>query len=458
MRAYRRLWRIALILIVIGTGLLPRGAFAAHEGRVFGTGGEGVWLKAAARLDAGRVTLLSEGTPLHLLQGPLRAGNDLWWARVEASGQEGWIVADYLLMETTAAATATPAAAAPPPAAPTALGIGGWAKVINTYSTSGLRLRADAAPWAALLAIIPEGSLVQIVGAPKAGGNGNQWYQIAAAGQVGWSDGTYLEPAAAPAASTPAPAPAPTATPIPSTPPPPATAPTPAAAPTTTGLVAGVWAIVTDTTGTTGLRLRAAPAPWEQLIAILPEGAKLKILEGPTNGGNGNAWYRVAWDTSWGWVDGTYLVASGAPVNGTAPATPVATPVSTTSGGTASGNAVVQVALAQVGKQYVWGSTGPDTFDCSGLTVYVARKALGVTLPRVAAEQALAGIHVEEANLLPGDLLFYQNTYQPGITHVGVYIGNRRWVDAADESTGVIVSGMDEFYWKSRYVGARRIT
>ncbi len=454
MRAHRRLWRIALILIVIGIGLLPRGAFAAHEGRVFGTGGEGVWLKAAARLDSGRITLLSEGTPLHLLQGPLRAGDNLWWARVEASGQEGWIVADYLVMDTTAAATATPAAPTPTPAAtPPTLGVGGWAKVINTYTTTGLRLRADAAPWAELLAIIPEGSLVQIIGAPKAGGNGNPWYQIAADGQAGWSDGTYLEPATAPAASTPAPAPAPTATPAPSTTAPPAAAPTPVAAPTTTGLAAGVWATVTATTGTSGLRLRAAPAPWERLIAILPEGTKLKILEGPANGGNGNAWYRVAWDTSWGWVDGTYLVASSAPA-----AAPVATPVNTTGGGTASGNALVQVALAQVGKKYVWGGTGPDIFDCSGLTVYVARKALGVTLPRVAVEQALAGVHVEEANLLPGDLLFYQNTYQPGITHVGVYIGNRRWVNAADESTGVIVSSMDESYWKSRYVGARRIT
>ena len=371
-----------------------------------------------------------------LSEGPLRAGDDRWWARVEASGQEGWIVAAYLLMDTHAAPTPTPTATPP------TLGVGGWAKVIDTYTTSGLRLRADA-PWAELLAIIPEGALVQIVGAPKAGGNGNQWYQIAADGQVGWFDGTYLEPAAAPA---------PTATPVPS-----AAAP-PAAAPTTTGLAAAVWATVTDTTGTSGLRLRAAPAPWEQLIAILPEGTKLKILGGPANGGNGNAWYRVAWGGSWGWVDGTYLVASSAPAVGTVPAAPVVAPVGATGGGTASGNALVQVALAQVGKKYVWGGTGPNTFDCSGLTVYVARKALGVTLPRVAAEQALAGVHVEEANLLPGDLLFYQNTYQPGITHVGVYIGNRRWVDAADESTGVIVSGMGEPDWKTCYVGARRIT
>lgn len=459
---YQRLWRIALILLVVGTGLLPRVALAAQEGRVFGTGGEGVWLKADSRLDADRIILLPEGTALNLLQGPLRAGNDRYWARIQTSGQEGWIVADYLLMDTTSAPTTAPTPAPSAPAtAPAPLSVGGWAKVINTYTTTGLRLRADAAPWADLLAIIPEGSLVQIVGAPKAGGNGNQWYQIAADGTVGWSDGTYLEPTAAPATSGTTPAPTPIATPQPSAPPAP-TATTSSPPAPTTGLAAGVWATVTDTTGTTGLRIRAAPAPWEQLIAIVPEGTKLKILEGPANGGNGNAWYRVAWDASWGWVDGTYLVASSAHSGNNSPAapaaTPVAAPVSSTSGGTASGNALVQVALAQVGKKYVWGATGPDTFDCSGLTVYVARKALGITLPRVAADQVRAGVGVGEADLLPGDLLFYQNTYQPGITHVGVYIGNRRWVNAADESTGVIVLSMDEPYWKSRYVGARRIT
>ena len=446
-RAFRRLWRIVLIFVILGTGLLPRVALAAHEGRVFGTGGEGVWLKADSRLDSDRVALLPEGTTLHLIQGPMLAGNDRWWARIETGGQEGWIVADYLLMDTTPApTTAAPTPAAPPTAPPT-LDVGGWATVINTYTTTGLRLRAEATPWAELLAIIPEGALVQIVGAPQVGGNGNQWYRIASDGTVGWSDGTYLEPTVAPADG---------AAPAPSAPPPPAPAPSatpaPPPAPTTPDLAAGIWTTVTDTTGATGLRLRAAPAPWEELLAILPEGTKLKILEGPANGGNGNAWYRVAWEGSWGWVDGTYLAASSAP------AAPVVVPVNTTVGGTASGNALVQIALAQVGKRYVWGATGPDTFDCSGLTVYVARKALGVTLPRVAADQARAGVHIDEIDLMPGDLLFYQNTYQPGITHVGVYIGNRRFVNAADESTGIIVSGMDEPYWKARYVGARRIT
>ncbi len=79
-------------------------------------------------------------------------------------------------------------------------------------------------------------------------------------------------------------------------------------------------------------------------------------------------------------------------------------------------------------------------------------------MPRVAADQAFAGIHVDFANLVPGDLVFYANTYQPGISHVGIFIGNGQWITASDEITGVIVASMEEPYWKSRYAGARRIT
>ena len=89
---------------------------------------------------------------------------------------------------------------------------------------------------------------------------------------------------------------------------------------------------------------------------------------------------------------------------------------------------------------------------------YVARAALGIDLPRIAADQASAGVHVDAASLAPGDLVFYANTYQPGISHVGIYIGGGRWVTAEDENTGVVVISMDVPYWKARYAGARRIT
>ena len=436
-----RFIRPLLILIVLCGALLPHVALASHEGQIYGTGGEGVWLKAEPNLAAARLTLLPEGTPLHLIRGPMRAGDQLWWARIEAAGQEGWIVAEYLLMNNTPAPSNTTPAETPSPATvPTTLDPGGWAKVINTFTTTGLRLRSGPAPWEQLLAILPEGSLLRIVSGPAAGGNGNLWYEVSAEGKDGWVDSSYLEPTATPAAI-------PASTPI---------APEPGAtpAPTSGGLAAGAWAEVNGTTGTCGLRLRAAPSPWERLITILPEGTKLKILEGPARGGNGDQWYRLAWDGAWGWASGIYLLPTTAP-SGEQPTLPT---TAAPAPGSPRGEALVAVALAQVGKPYIWGGVGPGGFDCSGLVLYAARKALGVTMPRVAADQAFAGVHVDFANLVPGDLVFYANTYQPGISHVGIYIGNGKWVTASDETTGVVIASLDEPYWKSRYAGARRIT
>lgn len=179
--------RAVLIIFVLIGALLPRIALADHAGRIYGTGGDGIWLKAEPNLQSARLALLSEGTSFHLIQGPLRAGDQLWWARIDASGQEGWIVAEYLLMNNTPPpVNTTPVDEPITIAAPTALMIGGWAKVINTFSTTGLRLRSAPAPWEELLAILPEGALLRIVDGPTPGGNGNPWYEVSVDGKEGW--------------------------------------------------------------------------------------------------------------------------------------------------------------------------------------------------------------------------------------------------------------------------------
>jgi peptidoglycan DL-endopeptidase CwlO len=97
--------------------------------------------------------------------------------------------------------------------------------------------------------------------------------------------------------------------------------------------------------------------------------------------------------------------------------------------------AVVDFALAQVGKAYVWASAGPSSYDCSGLTMMAWAQA-GVSLPHSSGAQMSAGTPVSESELLPGDLVFY---YSP-VSHVGIYIGNGQIVDAANPSTGVRVA------------------
>jgi cell wall-associated NlpC family hydrolase len=105
-----------------------------------------------------------------------------------------------------------------------------------------------------------------------------------------------------------------------------------------------------------------------------------------------------------------------------------------------SGNAaaVVDYALAQVGKPYVWASSGPGSYDCSGLTMMAWAQA-GVSLPHSSGAQLSAGTPVSQSELQPGDLVFY---YSP-VSHVGIYIGNGQIVDAANPSTGVRVASVN---------------
>jgi cell wall-associated NlpC family hydrolase len=103
--------------------------------------------------------------------------------------------------------------------------------------------------------------------------------------------------------------------------------------------------------------------------------------------------------------------------------------------------------MAQVGDAYVYGATGPDAFDCSGLTMMAWAQA-GVSLPHSSSAQYSSGPHVAASQLQPGDLVFYYNP----ISHVGIYIGNGQIVHAANPSTGVAVAGL----YSMPYTGAVR--
>jgi len=123
-------------------------------------------------------------------------------------------------------------------------------------------------------------------------------------------------------------------------------------------------------------------------------------------------------------------------------------PPSSSGGGSGRAQQAVSYALAQVGKGYVMGTTGPSTFDCSGL-MYAAYKQVGISLPRTSQAQFSAGTSVSKGDLQPGDLVFYYG----GITHVGMYIGNGQIVHAANPRSGVVTAGVNSM----PYQGARRV-
>jgi cell wall-associated NlpC family hydrolase len=122
-------------------------------------------------------------------------------------------------------------------------------------------------------------------------------------------------------------------------------------------------------------------------------------------------------------------------------------------GGTAG---VVGNAMQFLGRPYVWGGTGPSGFDCSGFVWYV-HKISGKNISRGLWGQMNAGPRVSKGQLQPGDSVFFANTYMPGLSHAGIYVGGGRFIHASDERTGVTISSMSDSYWGPRFIGATRI-
>ncbi len=120
-----------------------------------------------------------------------------------------------------------------------------------------------------------------------------------------------------------------------------------------------------------------------------------------------------------------------------------------------SSSSIVDVALSYLGVPYVWGGTTPSGFDCSGYVQYVFRQC-GYSISRTATPQYDDGYAVSYSDLQPGDLVFFERTYNDtGITHVGIYIGGGDFVHAG--SGCVKISSLSESYYSSRYYGACRI-
>lgn len=118
--------------------------------------------------------------------------------------------------------------------------------------------------------------------------------------------------------------------------------------------------------------------------------------------------------------------------------------------------AVLQALLA-LGVDYQNGGSSPATgFDCSGLVAHVYREAWGIGLPRTAQEQSMAGTAVSLSELQAGDLVFYDTLGRPN-SHVGIYLGDGRFVHAPKSGAQVRVEELGNRYWRTRFTGARRI-
>ena len=121
----------------------------------------------------------------------------------------------------------------------------------------------------------------------------------------------------------------------------------------------------------------------------------------------------------------------------------------------ATGAAIARAAQSLIGSPYRYGGAGPDAFDCSGLVSYVHRQ-FGYATPRTAAQQYAQAAPVPRADLQPGDLVFFR-LGGGAVSHVGVYLGQDRFVHAPQTGARVREASLDEEFFRDRYAGAGRL-
>ncbi len=188
-----------------------------------------------------------------------------------------------------------------------------------------------------------------------------------------------------------------------------------------------------------GVNFRTEPSTTSEVISQLLPNSEITIT------GSEGEWYKVLVGDKEGWVVARCVdrVTS-----------------TSRSGSNSTSQKIVELAKQQLGKKYVWGAGGPNSFDCSGLTKYIYGK-VGIKLERVSYSQATQGIKVSKPNLQPGDLVFFSginaSSASARISHVGIYIGNGKFIHAANSKRGVVTDELNSDYYSTHYVTARRV-
>jgi len=306
--------------------------------------------------------------------------------------------------------------------------VGAAAADVATVTTDGLRLRSQASTDSAILAVASQGTTAQILA-----DQGNGWYKVSYQGLEGYMSAQYLEVE-----------PSPTAT------------------------VAAEGSF---------LNVRSGPGLSHTRVGTLPDGAQVELLEEVAGG-----WYHVRTGDLQGYVLGTYLRTEETAPKKTDPAKPAPTAAANTAADaptlppeaegvtqpaetaapttvpSTKGQEVVAYAETLLGQPYVYGGSGPNGFDCSGFVYYVYGH-FDVTLNRGASGQMSNGKSVERADLQPGDLVFFNDgTVTTPASHVGIYVGEGRFIHASTNTNTVQYSDLEPGgVYDREYVGARRI-
>lgn len=124
----------------------------------------------------------------------------------------------------------------------------------------------------------------------------------------------------------------------------------------------------------------------------------------------------------------------------------------------ANADDLIKSAMGLIGVAYRYGGTSARTgFDCSGFMQHIFRRSMGLNLPRTSAEQAKMGVHVNRSDLQPGDMVFFRTMGRGRISHVGLYIGNDRFIHSPRTGKRIEITSLSHKYWGAKYAFGRRV-
>ena len=195
--------------------------------------------------------------------------------------------------------------------------------------------------------------------------------------------------------------------------------------------------------GDSYLRVRHGPGTAYDILGSIYNSTSFAIT-GKTNG-----WYQINYNGRTGYVSADYVVVKTLDQLQTPN-----TPDVINHDGTLA-DQIVAYALQFKGYPYVYGTAGPNSFDCSGFTSFVYAH-FGYTLHRSSKDQILDGVAMSKSQLQPADLLLFSSN-GTRVTHAGLYIGNGQFIHASTSTTGVIISDLNSTYYTNHYFAARRI-
>ena len=192
-----------------------------------------------------------------------------------------------------------------------------------------------------------------------------------------------------------------------------------------------------------GVNMRAKPDTSSSVLGTYRYGTVMNVI------GLNEGWYKVEYGGNTGYVrsDLMQIIARSASSDQSS---------SGSSPELSLGQQIADYACSFKGSRYVYGGMSPSGFDCSGLVTYVY-KQYGISVTRNASGQYRDnGVHIDKSNLYPGDLVFFSRNGN-SVTHVGIYIGNNKFVHASSSRVGVIISDLGSAYYTRVWFGAKRL-